>query len=62
MVAGMVLRLAQNHGLDDAVLFGIACGSAAVMTSGTELCRKKDAERLYCQIKNKEKGSLFEGA
>ena len=62
MVAGMVLKLAQNHGLDDAVLFGIACGSAAVMTSGTELCRKKDAERLYSQIKKTEKECRSGGA
>ncbi len=31
----------------EAVLFGVAAGAAAVMTPGTELCRREDAERLY---------------
>lgn len=52
MVAGMVMKLAQNAPLRDAVLFGMASGSAAVMTPGTELCRREDAERLYEQMKN----------
>lgn len=50
MVAGIVLKLAQGESLRNAVRFGIAAGSAAVMTPGTELCRREDAERLYEQI------------
>jgi len=30
--------------------FGMAAGTAAVMTPGTGLCRRDDAERLYSQI------------
>jgi 6-phosphofructokinase 2 len=47
MVAGIVLSLARGKPLRDAVIFGIASGTAAVMTPGTELCRREDAERLF---------------
>lgn len=50
MVAGMVLSLARGNALRDAVRFGVAAGTAAVMTPGTELCRREDAERLYRQM------------
>ena len=50
MVAGIVLGLARDMPLRDAVGFGIACGAAAVMMPGTELCRRKDAERLFAQV------------
>lgn len=47
MVAGIVLSLARGHSLRESVLFGVAAGTAAVMTPGTELCRREDAERLF---------------
>jgi 6-phosphofructokinase 2 len=50
MVAGMVLSLARGKTLRESVLFGVAAGAAAVMTPGTELCRREDAERLYAQM------------
>lgn len=46
-VAGLVLGLARDMSIDDAARFGVAAGAAAVMTPGTELCRRVDAERLY---------------
>jgi 6-phosphofructokinase 2 len=52
MVAGIALGLARGKALHDAVLFGIAAGSAAVMTPGTELCRRQDTERLYEQMRS----------
>lgn len=45
-VAGIVFGLAQGRSLFDAVRLGIAAGAAAVMTEGTELCRRSDTERL----------------
>ncbi|MDO8491388.1 MAG: 1-phosphofructokinase family hexose kinase [Dehalococcoidia bacterium] len=48
MVAGIVLSLARGKPLLDAVRFGVAAGSAAVMV--TELCSKEDTERLYQQM------------
>jgi 6-phosphofructokinase 2 len=50
MVAGLVLRLAQGATLREAVYFGVVSGAAAVMTPGSELCRKEDADRLYKKI------------
>jgi 6-phosphofructokinase 2 len=47
MVAGIVLSLARGKPLRESVLFGVANGTAAVMTPGTELCRREEAERLY---------------
>lgn len=50
MVAGIVLALSRGKPLREAVLYGLAAGSAAVMTPGTELCRKEDTERLYSKM------------
>ena len=50
MVAGIVLGLARDMPVRDAVCFGIACGAAAVMMPGTQLCRREDAEQLFAQI------------
>lgn len=47
MVAGIALSLARGNPLRESVLFGMAAGTAAVMTPGTELCRKEDVERLF---------------
>lgn len=47
MVAGIVLSLARGNPLRESALFGVATGTAAVMTPGTELCRREDVERLY---------------
>ncbi|MBW3564804.1 MAG: 1-phosphofructokinase family hexose kinase [Acidobacteria bacterium] len=46
-VAGLVLGLAREMTIDDAARFGVAAGAAAVMTPGTELCRREDVERLF---------------
>jgi 6-phosphofructokinase 2 len=53
MVAGLVLRLAQGASLREAAYFGVASGAAAVMTPGSELCRREDAERLYTKMMTK---------
>lgn len=50
-VAGIVLYLSNGASMLDAVQYGLACGTAATMNAGTELCRKEDADRLYKQIK-----------
>lgn len=51
MVAGITLALARGKALEDAIRFGIAAGAGAVMTPGTELCRREDVERLYERMK-----------
>ena len=47
MVAGIVLALDRGRTIFEAARFGVAAGSAAVQTPGTELCRREDAEALY---------------
>ncbi|RKE77596.1 1-phosphofructokinase family hexose kinase [Rhizobium sp. AG855] len=50
-VAGIVWSLSEGHDIEDAFLFGQAAGAAAVMTPGTELCRREDVLRLYASAK-----------
>lgn len=47
MVAGITLALARGLEPLPAVRFGVAAGAAAVMTPGSQLCRREDTERLY---------------
>ncbi|MEQ8547588.1 MAG: hexose kinase [Cyclobacteriaceae bacterium] len=47
MVAGIVLSLSQGESMQEAVKRGVAAGTAATMTPGTELCKKADAERIF---------------
>lgn len=47
MVAGIVYSFSLNKKLTDAVRYGVACGTAATMNPGTELCRKVDADALF---------------
>lgn len=48
--AGIVTALARGDELLDAVRYGVAAGAAAVMTPGTELCRREDVEELFRQM------------
>ncbi|MDQ3277178.1 MAG: 1-phosphofructokinase family hexose kinase [Bacteroidota bacterium] len=50
MVAGMVLALSENRPLKEVLQLGVACGTAATITHGSELCRKEDVDRLFQQI------------
>lgn len=50
MVGGLTVALARGRELSAAVRFGVAAGAAAVMTPGTELCRRDDTERLFEQM------------
>ena len=50
MVAGFVLSLSQGKNFEDALRYGVACGTAATMNPGTELCNKKDADMLSQRI------------
>jgi 6-phosphofructokinase 2 len=49
-LGAMVVRLAAGHGLEDAFRYGIAAGSAALLTPGTDLCQRKDVERLLKDV------------
>ena len=52
MVAGIVFYLAQGKDLTQSVQYGVACGTAATLNAGTELCKKEDADRLYSLIQS----------
>lgn len=47
MVAGMVLALQRGYEIEDVVRYGVAAGSAATITPGSELCRKSDTDEIY---------------
>ena len=47
MVAGISYSLSQGSSLEEAVLMGLACGSATIKSPGTELLRKEDVDQLY---------------
>jgi 6-phosphofructokinase 2 len=47
MLAGMVLSLANGKSYKEMLAYGIACGTAATMTPGSQLCKKVDVEKLY---------------
>ena len=54
LVAGVVCKLAGGHSLQEALQYGVACGTAATMNPGTELCHKEDADALYLLIKESQ--------
>ncbi len=57
-VAGITLGLARGLSLMQAVRFGVAAGSATVMTPGTSLCHREDVERLYAQMEREAAARL----
>jgi len=46
MVAGIVYSLYNEKSLIDAIRYGVACGTAATLNPGTELCRREDVEKI----------------
>jgi len=49
-VAGLAHTLAEGWSAERAFLYGMAAGTAAALTPGTELCHKDDVERLFMQL------------
>lgn len=49
-VGGMVLALSRGWDIEDAFRYGVAAGSAALLSPGTELCRPEDVARFYDEI------------
>ena len=58
MVAGLVLGLSRGLSLEEAARLGVATGAAAVMTPGSELCRREDAEALFAKLSPADGGDL----
>jgi 6-phosphofructokinase 2 len=51
MVAGMVLKLLEGWPLGEMARYGVAAGTAATMTPGSELCRLEDTEEIYTWLR-----------
>ncbi|MFA5517510.1 MAG: 1-phosphofructokinase family hexose kinase [Desulfuromonadales bacterium] len=49
-LGGLVFALTEDYPLADAFRYAIAAGTAAVLTPGTQLCRKRDVERIYKEM------------
>ena len=49
-VGAMTFGLADGRPVEDAFALGVAAGTAAVLTMGTELCRRADVERICREI------------
>ena len=47
MVAGMLLALQGDRSYFEMAQYGVACGTAATLRKGTQLCGKKDVEQLH---------------
>ena len=50
LVAGVVLGWQRTRSLPEALRFGVACGTAAAMTPGTELCRRRDVMKTLPRV------------
>lgn len=50
-LAGVVLTLSQGGSIEDAMRLGIASGTAAVLTLGTEPCRRREVDILLPRVK-----------
>jgi len=50
MVAGIVVSLVRGRNICQAAAYGVAAGAAAVMTPGTELCRREDVDRIWREM------------
>ena len=51
MLAGIIQSLSKNKTIEEAVQFGVLCGTAATMNTGTSLCDLKTVESLLSNSK-----------
>ncbi len=58
MVAGLTLAYARGKTPKEMLWYGVACGTAAAMSAGTELCRKEDVDRVYQWLQEMDHGSV----
>lgn len=49
-LGAMLWRLAMGDAIEPAFAYGVAAGAAAVMTGGTELCRRADVFALHASL------------
>ncbi len=56
MVGGIVLSLTRHDDVVEATRYGVAAGASAVMTPGTELCRRETTEELMGALQTSTTG------
>ena len=49
-VGGITLAFAQSRSMKAALAYGVAAGTAAVISPGAELCQREDVEQLYVKL------------
>jgi 6-phosphofructokinase 2 len=49
-VGALTLALVQGNDLGQTLRYGVAAGTAALLTHGTELCWRKDVDRLFREL------------
>lgn len=49
-LGAMIWSLAAGHSMEEALRYGVAAGSAALLTPGTELCHPDDVKRLLPEV------------
>jgi len=54
MVGGVISALLNGAPVIEAARHGVAAGAAAVMSEGTDLCRREDVERLLAEVDQPE--------
>lgn len=50
MVAGLISGFLQDRTLADTLALGIAAATAALLTPGSEVCRREDVDRFHTQL------------
>jgi 1-phosphofructokinase family hexose kinase len=51
LLAGIILTLSRGGSMEQAMRLGIASGTAAVLTQGTELCHRREVDILLPRVK-----------
>jgi 6-phosphofructokinase 2 len=57
-VGAMTFGLAESRSTEGALALAVAAGTAAVLTMGTDLCRREDVLRIHRQIKANQADAL----
>ncbi len=57
-LAAFTLALVQGRSINAALAYGVAAGTAAVLSPGAELCRHEDVERLHGQLQESAVGAF----
>lgn len=52
MVAGIITGLIQGLDVSEAAQYGVAAGTAATLTEGSQLCRREDTEEIFKWLKS----------